>query len=133
MSLTHSRGGGSGREAVPALSDGMRAPPATEADVVVELETVMVEAIVKADGVVKESEIPTEADIDEESEIPVEAEVVGEIDVDVFAALPSPSGFTGQSFRLLLLGLCWSSLLTRPSEPAGPLKFRQRSAPAAAC
>ena len=106
MSLTHSWGGGSGQEAVPALSDGMRAPPATEADVVVELETVMVEAIVKADGVVEESEIPTEADIDEESAIPVEAEVVGEIDVDVFAALLSPSGFTGQSFRLFPLGLC---------------------------
>ena len=72
----------------------MRAPPATEADVVVEFEIVVVEAIVKADGVA------------EESEMPVEAEVVGEIDVDVFAALPSPSGFTGQSFRLFPFGLC---------------------------
>ena len=105
MSLTHSRGGGSGREAVPALSDGMRAPPATEADVVVELEIVVVEANVKADGPVKESEIPTEADIVEESEVPVEAEVIEESDVDVFAALLSPSGFTGQYFRLFLLGL----------------------------
>ena len=106
MSLTHSRGGGSGQEAVPVLSDGMRAPPATEADVNVELEIVVVEAIVKADGVSEESEIPVEADIVEESEVPVEAEVVGEIDVDVFVALPSPSGFTGQSFRLFPFGLC---------------------------
>ena len=84
----------------------MRAPPATEADVVVELEIIVVEANVKADGVVKESEIPTEADIVEESEVPAEAEVVEESDVDVFAALLSPSGFTGQSFRLFPFGLC---------------------------
>ena len=106
MSLTHSRGGGSGREAVPVLSDGMRAPPGTGADAVVELEIVVVHAIVNADGVAEESEIPVEADVVEENELPVEAEVVGEIDVDVFAALPSPSGFTGQSFRLFPFGLC---------------------------
>ena len=106
MSLTHSRGGGSGLEAVPVLSDGMRAPPATEAanvevDGVVEEVTISVEA-----DAVKESEVPPEANIVEETEMPVEAEVVEEIDVDVFAALLSPSGFTGQSFRLFRLGLC---------------------------
>ena len=42
----------------------------------------------------------------EESAILVEAEVVGEIDVEIFAALLSPSGFTGQSLRLFLLCLC---------------------------
>ena len=71
-----------------------------------ELEIVVVHAIVNADGVAEESEIPVEADVVEENELPVEAEVVGEIDVDVFAALLSPSGFTGQSFRLFPLGLC---------------------------
>ena len=67
MSLTHSRGGGSGREAVPALSDGMRAPPGTEADEVVELEGV------------------------EEIDVVEEMDVVEEIDV-VFSGFFSPSG-----------------------------------------
>ena len=69
MSLTHSRGGGSGREAVPALSDGMRAPPGTEADEVVELEGVVVE----------------------ELDVVEEMDVVEEIDV-VFPGFFSPSG-----------------------------------------
>ena len=109
MSLTHSWGGGSGQEAVPALSDGMRAPPATEADVVVELEIVggnVEEYNVVVDDINEESVIPTEADIDEEHAIPVEAEIVGEIGVEIFAALLSPSSFTGQSLRLFLLCLC---------------------------
>ena len=105
MSLTHSRGGGSGQEAVPALSDGMRAPPATEADVVVELEIVGAEVEKLKPGAVDEVD-KSEGSVVEESAIPVEAEVVGEIDVEIFAALLSPSGFTGQSFRLFLLCLC---------------------------
>ena len=67
MSLTHSRGGGSGREAVPVLSDGMRAPPGTEADEVVELEGV------------------------EEIDVVEEMDVVEEIDV-VFSGFFTPSG-----------------------------------------
>ena len=67
MSLTHSRGGGSGREAVPALSDGMRAPPGTGAGEVVELEGV------------------------EEIDVVEEMDVVEEIDV-VFSGFFSPSG-----------------------------------------
>ena len=147
MSLTHSWGGGSGQEAVPALSDGMRAPPATEADVVVELEIVVVDnippevvaeilgvndidaavgfanlltgdidAAVGFANLLTEVAIPVEADAVKELGARPEAEVAGEIDVDVFAALLSPSGFTGQSFRLFLL-------LPVPPE------FRQRSVP----
>ena len=50
-SLTHSRGNGSGREADPVQTDGMRAPPATEADPDVEPKIVKDEANVEVDEV----------------------------------------------------------------------------------
>ena len=73
-------------------------------------------------GINEESGVLTEADVEEESaivgetDVDEESAIVGEIDVEIFAALLSPSGFTGQSFRLFLL-------LPVPPE------FRQRSVP----
>ena len=92
VSLTHSQGDGSGQRR-------REASPATEAVVrsqhVVELEDVGVEIAASMVG-----------DVDKETAVVVEAEVIGEIVVDVFAAILSPSGFTGQSFNLFLLRLC---------------------------
>ena len=52
-SLTHSLGDGGGQEAVPVPTDGMRAPPATEADPDVD-ETDVVEETVVDTGIVVE-------------------------------------------------------------------------------
>ena len=52
-SLTHSLDDGGGQEAVPVPTDGMRAPPATEADPDVD-ETDVVEEVVEENAIVGE-------------------------------------------------------------------------------